>query len=78
MLYVDGQLDASVASSGSISTNNYDVEIGRNAQAGGREFHGAIYDARVYDRALCPDEILQLYGGGGFEGVRIIQWQEIQ
>jgi hypothetical protein len=76
MLYVDGALDASVSSTGSVSSNGYNVEIGRNAQAGGREFHGAIYDARVYDRALCPDEIQALYGDGGFEGVRILRWIE--
>lgn len=78
LLYVDGELDASVSSSGSISTNNYDVEIARNGQASGREFHGAIYDARVYDRALCPDEVQQLYGDSGSGGRRIIQWLEVQ
>lgn len=76
LLYVDGELDASVSSTGSINTNNYEVEIGENAQATGREFHGAIYDARVYDRALCPDEIQELYGGSSFEGVRILDWIE--
>jgi hypothetical protein len=78
-LYVDGTLDATVASSGSISTNNYNVEIGSNDQSSSRQFHGAIYDARVYGRALCPAEISELYGGGtAFEGVKIIKWVEIQ
>ena len=62
-LYVDGVLDASVASTGSISTNDYNVEIGRNGQASGREFHGAIYDPRIYSRMLCPAEIQDLYNG---------------
>jgi hypothetical protein len=79
-LYVDGTLDATAASTGNVSTNNYNVEIGRNAQAGGREFHGAIYDSRVYNRALLPEEIAALYGTGGstFDGVKIIKWVEIQ
>lgn len=37
----------------------------------------AIYDARVYNRALCPDEISYLYGTG-FTGIKIIKWEEIQ
>jgi len=78
-LYVDGVVDGTVSSTGSISTNDYDVEIGGNSQSGGREFDGAIYDARVYNRALCPAEVQTLYGGGsGTSGVRIIKWVEIQ
>jgi beta-galactosidase len=78
-LYVDGVVDASVSSTGSISTNNYDVQIGGNSQSSGREFNGAIYDARVYNRALCPVEIQAMSGGGSAPfGVRIIKWVEIQ
>jgi hypothetical protein len=78
-LYVDGVVDGSVSSSGTISTNNYDVEIGKNDQSSGREFHGAIYDARVYSRALCPAEGQALSSGGsGASGVRIIKWVELQ
>ena len=78
-LYVDGVVDGSVSSSGSIAMNNYDVEIGGNDQASGLEFHGAIYDARVYSRALCPAEVQALSSGGsGASGVRIIKWVELQ
>lgn len=76
-LYINGVLNNSVSTSGSISTNNYVVNIGRNAEQTGREFNGAIYDARVYNRALCPTEISQLYGSA-FTGVKIIKWEEIQ
>lgn len=76
-LYVNGTLNNSVSTSGSISTNNYVVNIGRNAEQTGREFDGAIYDARVYNRALCPTEISRLYGSA-FTGVKIIKWEEIQ
>lgn len=61
-LYVDGQLDTSVSSSGTISTNNYDVAIGLNGQVSGREFDGDIYDVRVYGSGLTDDEVAELYG----------------
>lgn len=76
-LYINGALNNSVSSSGAISKNNFLVNIGRNAEQTGREFNGAIFDARVYNRALCPTEISQLYGSP-FGGVKIIKWNEIQ
>ena len=76
-LYINGALNNSLSSTGSISTNNYAVNIARNAEQTGREFDGAMYDVRVYNRALCPTEISQLYGTG-FNGVKIIRWDEAQ
>ncbi len=76
-LYINGALNNTTSATGSIGTNNYVVNIGRNAEQPGREFNGAIYDARVYNRALCPDEISYLYGTG-FTGIKIIKWEEIQ
>lgn len=76
-LYINGTLNTSVSSAGSIGTNDYAVNLARNAQQAGRYFKGAIYDARVYNRALCPTEISQLYGSA-FTGVKIIKWEEIQ
>jgi hypothetical protein len=61
-LYVDGQLDASVSATGTIATNNNNVEIGRNAGASGREFDGSIYDVRVYSRALTHAQVADIYG----------------
>ncbi len=61
-LYVDGQLDVSANVSGSISTNNYDVLIGANGQAGGREWCGSLFDVRVYDYALTDKQVAELYG----------------
>ena len=77
-LYVDGVVDKSISCTGSPSTNNYQVEIGRNAQASGREFNGAIYDARVYNRALSAAEVQTIYNENSFQGVRIIKWVELQ
>ncbi len=60
-LYVDGTLDASAASTGAIGTNNYNVFIGENAQATGRQFDGLIDDVRVYNRALSATDVSALY-----------------
>ncbi|MHC4532612.1 MAG: LamG domain-containing protein, partial [Planctomycetota bacterium] len=64
-LYVDGELDASKDTSGTMSISSYPVMIGANAQQGGREFEGLIDDVRVYKRALMDTEILGVMSGGG-------------
>jgi len=66
-LYVDGELDVSKDTSGSMSTSTYPVMIGANAQQTGREFDGLIDDVRVYKRALTETEILGVMSGGGAE-----------
>jgi hypothetical protein len=35
-------------------------------------------DVHTYNRALCTSEILALYGGAPFQGVRVVKWIEIQ
>jgi hypothetical protein len=43
------------------------------------DFIGKIDDVRVYNRALCPLEVLSVKNAGGtFNGVKIIKWVEIQ
>jgi hypothetical protein len=66
-LYVDGELDASKDTSGTMSISSFPVFIGANAQQGGREFEGLIDDVRVYKRALMDTEILGVMSGGGAE-----------
>jgi len=66
-LYVDGELDASKDTSGSMSISSFPVFIGANAQQGGREFEGLIDDVRVYKQALMDTEILGVMSGGGAE-----------
>jgi len=61
-LYVDGNLDVSSDSTGSISTNTYNVYIGDNAEATGRYWCGLIDDLRIYSRALSQAEIASLAG----------------
>jgi len=59
-LYVDGQLDASKSTSGSLSFSSSNVYIGGSPSA---SFNGLIDDVRIYDRALSADEIRTLYFG---------------
>jgi hypothetical protein len=60
-VYIDGNLDVTVAATGAIATNNHPVELGRNAEQAGREWYGSLYDARVYNRALTAADVAALY-----------------
>ncbi|MHC4622215.1 MAG: LamG domain-containing protein, partial [Planctomycetota bacterium] len=69
-IYIDGGVDSnSVACSGNMATNNWDVWIGENSQSkdGGsnaREWEGLIDDVRVYNYALSQSEVNDIYTGG--------------
>jgi VCBS repeat-containing protein len=60
-LYINGQLDASVAAPGPIATNNLPVSIGAES-SGARKYTGLIDDARIYNTALSASEIAALAG----------------
>lgn len=64
-LYIDGVLNASAIGSAtpnskSISTNNYAVRIGSNAQYTNRTFDGMIDDVYILDTALSPSGVRAL------------------
>ncbi|MEX0613603.1 MAG: LamG domain-containing protein, partial [Pirellulales bacterium] len=59
-IYIDGLLNNSVNTFGFISTNNFPVQIGSNAEVAGKNFNGWIYDARLYTRALSAADISYL------------------
>jgi len=59
-IYVDGILDYFENTSGSISNNTYNVLIGENEEASGREWDGQIDDVRIYNRALSHENIVSL------------------
>jgi hypothetical protein len=59
-LYVDGKLDASARTQGSINVNAYPVYIGENAEHPQREWHGLIDEVRLYNYALSDTEIKSL------------------
>ncbi|MFN8353059.1 MAG: LamG-like jellyroll fold domain-containing protein [Spirosomataceae bacterium] len=69
-IYVDGTLAISQAASGAIGTNGEAVMIGTS---GGWEnyFSGLLDDARIYNRALSPTDILALYNSGAGVATRI-------
>jgi hypothetical protein len=68
-LYVDGILNASTASSGTINTNNFKVLLGENAQERNRYWNGLIDDVRVYNRDLSAAEIGTIKAGGAVSGL---------
>ena len=76
-LYVNGVEEGSWSES-SMSTPSSDTfQIG--CQYGGaRHFDGALDDVRVYDRALCADEIADIHRGGKTGRLRIIRWLEVE
>ena len=63
-LYIDGVEDPAspVRYAGPVSTNDFAVWIGGNAQFPGSGFFGRIDDVRIYDCALDRDEIASLAG----------------
>lgn len=61
-LYVDGVLDVSFTVTGSIAVNPNRVGIGDRVDVGFRDFYnGLIDEPLIFNRALSPDEIWQLY-----------------
>jgi hypothetical protein len=59
-LYQDGKMIASTLWAGTIATTTYSVSIGRNSEATGRQYSGAIDDVRIYRGALPTSEIVKL------------------
>ena len=60
ILYLNGVEDNSLPQTGTIETNDFDLEIG-GASGNGTDFIGSLDDVRIYNRALSATEILQLY-----------------
>lgn len=57
-LYVNGTLVDEVAKSGSFTANNFDLFIGKsNSSQYPFWFKGVIDEVRIYDRALCAEEV---------------------
>jgi tetratricopeptide (TPR) repeat protein len=63
-LYIDGILDKALNASGTIAINDYEVYIGENAEHKGRCFDGLIDDVAIFDHALTPEQVEQLYSKG--------------
>ncbi len=59
-IYVDGQLDATKSSSGSIITNDLNVRIGSHELITDSQCNGKINDVRIFSQALSLAEINSL------------------
>jgi hypothetical protein len=64
-IYCDGSPEDSdpMSAIGNID-NNISLAFGRSMDYNGQYFDGKIDDVRIYDRALTPLEVLQLYNAG--------------
>lgn len=67
-LYVDGNVDASQATTAKIPINDQPVYIGANSHRDNRQWNGFLDDVRVYSRGLSREEIALLFRQG--EGSR--------
>lgn len=62
LFYINGVLDKNTSVTGGNITYDTDVlKIGKN---GGELFNGQIDDVRIYNYALTPEQIKQIYNGG--------------
>jgi len=59
-LYINGVLDSSVATS-CVFNNSGNLIIGENSENGLDNYAGLIDNVRIYNRALSPTEVAQLY-----------------
>ncbi|MHC1764788.1 MAG: LamG domain-containing protein [Verrucomicrobiia bacterium] len=62
VLYIDGTEEEAVEASGPLALTSAPVTLGDTAISPGQFFDGALADARIYSRALTPDEVRALYG----------------
>ena len=78
IIYVNGVMDHASAFyyAAPITAASGNLFIGGPA-SGTDYFDGILDDVRLYNRALCADEILELYSSGNF-GLRIIKWLEVR
>ncbi|MBN3036556.1 MAG: carboxypeptidase regulatory-like domain-containing protein [Bacteroidales bacterium] len=70
-LYVNGQYVDSEQHSGSITTSNYDLNIGCNSYNQTDRFEGKIDDVRIFNRALSLEELHALFTEGGLSSVTL-------
>jgi hypothetical protein len=77
-LYINGIEAASGGSATSdYGTSGSSFKIGEGVyNPSGDFFDGRVDDVRLFNRALCPDDVNALYKGGRPSGVRIIEWLE--
>jgi hypothetical protein len=78
-LYVNGVEAASIAVSAAVSWPGQGQNTRFASHGNGQtnfDFNGAMDDVRIYNRAMPPSEVYQLYRGSRPPGVRILTWTE--
>ncbi len=63
-IYINGQLEATTAASGSITTNSQALKIGADDESGEVAFVGKIDEVHIFNRSLSLPEIKALYTKG--------------
>ena len=75
-LYLNGVVDANTPYSGSITTNDQRVCIGRNQETSNKRYwDGLIDDVRVFNRALNESEIGIVRDGGTVSSGLVGHWK---
>ncbi|MBK8505934.1 MAG: T9SS type A sorting domain-containing protein [Saprospiraceae bacterium] len=63
MIYINGQLESFTTMTGSINKTDFDLEIAQQLPGDQAfNFGGILDEIKLYDYALSPDTILQIYG----------------
>src|SRR6185295_643486 len=75
-VYVNGIEVLSATTSATPPANSEILTIGKDAA--GEYWSGSLDDVRVYNRVLCPADVLALFGSAPFRGVKVVKWVEIQ
>ncbi|MBC8319373.1 MAG: T9SS type A sorting domain-containing protein [Bacteroidetes bacterium] len=63
-LYIDGQLDAFITASGTINSTSYDLVLGKARPDQNYYFKGRLDDVYLFDHAIAPTDILEMYTEG--------------
>jgi hypothetical protein len=63
-MYIDGSLQNTTASTGTITANNYPLTIGGDVQNSNYSLNKPIAQPRIYNRALSAEEVQRNYDAG--------------
>ncbi len=77
-LIVDGEVLGEMEVSGTLNSNPYPVNIGRNSQHPDRQLSGSIDDVRIYNRALSLEEIIDVTREPDDSAVLWMEFEDIE
>jgi hypothetical protein len=64
-LYVNGQLDTSIAFAGNVGYTSQNLLIGYNLNGANEYYKGSIDELGIWNKALTTDQIVKIYTNGG-------------